>query len=58
MFFIFAGMQYYPFGGWKDFKGTASTLEEALQVITVRNWEWWHIVHDLSIVKSGGSMYE
>jgi hypothetical protein len=40
-YLLFTGNQYYPSGGWSDFKGSFDTVEEAL--IETRG-DWWHIV--------------
>lgn len=53
MFLIFAGYDYYPRGGWNDFIGSFSTLQEAEEaaknVMAVSCGEtfdkdWLHIV--------------
>lgn len=44
-FLIFAGENYYPRGGWRDYAGQADTLEEALLKVSHRRnvWDWFHI---------------
>ncbi len=32
MYFLFAGSDYYPSGGMRDYQGTFATLEEAQQL--------------------------
>ena len=51
-FVVFSGDQYYPDGGWSDFKSSHDTLNEALS--TARG-DWWHIVDLVAgkIVESG-----
>lgn len=41
---LFAGHNYYPCGGWDDFKGSFDTPEEALALYKTGNHEWGHIV--------------
>ena len=52
-FLLFAGMQYYPFGGWSDFRGAYDTLIEALSA--QRSGDWWQVVdtESMSIVAQG-----
>ncbi len=44
-FFVFAGMAYYPAGGWKDFLGHFESVELAIETIanTGNNCDWWQI---------------
>lgn len=32
-FLVFTGPCYYAGGGWKDFSGSADTLEEAMRIV-------------------------
>lgn len=47
---LFAGSTYYPSGGWNDWRGSFSTIEEALiagmdsVVHFGSGFDWWHIV--------------
>jgi len=50
-YLLFAGMNYYPGGGWNDFKGAFETIEEAVAEVTQRQeqnntegWDWYHVV--------------
>ena len=43
-FLLFTGSDYYPAGGWDDFKGSADTLEEALKAAKDANDSWVQIV--------------
>ena len=47
-FLLFAGEDYYPWGGWRDFVGSFDTAEEAMAVINQpvhgETVEWGHIV--------------
>ena len=44
-FVVFAGSNYYPGGGWHDYRGNYATLDEAVEAPTSDDWR--HIV-DLS----------
>lgn len=56
---LFAGNQYYPAGGWSDYRGAFDTMDEAREKARAYNtdqsdaypadsasgeWEWWQIV--------------
>ncbi len=46
-YLLFMGMHYYPFGGWKDFKDSFDTIEEAQQHFKDANLDsiaWYQIV--------------
>lgn len=45
-YMLFAGMTYYPSGGWKDYRGSFTTLEAALAGAAnlYSDRDWWHIV--------------
>jgi hypothetical protein len=52
-FLLFAGDQYYPSGGWQDFKKSFDTALEAVRAaagstkevdLKTRSWEWWQVV--------------
>jgi len=47
-YLLFAGEQYYPGGGWEDYKGTFATLEEAQEAESKESaacgYGWSHIV--------------
>jgi hypothetical protein len=45
MFFLFAGMSYYPEGGMGDYVGTYATLEEAQAAYWSNgsDYQWAHI---------------
>jgi hypothetical protein len=54
-FLLFAGYDYYPHGGWNDFKGAFDTIEEAQTAFTKfiqedSGFTWGHIL-DTSKVK-------
>ena len=55
MYLLFAGDQYYPLKGWKNYKGQHATIEEALSAATNTECDWWQIVDvaQLSMVRSG-----
>lgn len=41
-FLLFYGDYYYPLGGWKDFKGSFGTLQDAKDKACV--CDWLHII--------------
>lgn len=41
-FALFAGMHYYPNGGWEDFRGSFDSIEETKEFIG--NNDWFQIV--------------
>lgn len=50
-FLLFVGDTYYPCGGWRDFKGSFDTEDEARAHAAVLKadengygWDWAHIV--------------
>lgn len=44
-FLLFAGSDYYPSGGWKDFQKDFDTLEEANNYIGQNyNADWFHLI--------------
>lgn len=45
-YLLFGGDQYYPNGGWDDFKGAFETVEDAWHAH--EGWDWWHIVDTVS----------
>jgi hypothetical protein len=53
-FALFCGEDYYPDGGWKDFRRTFDTVQEALAV-SRSVYEWYHVVDLLTgkIVEEG-----
>ena len=48
-FCVFAGNDYYPSGGWHDFRASRDTLEEAMraaeELSSGEGWtlDWWQI---------------
>lgn len=53
MFLVFAGDNYYPEGGWKDFVGSYSKLEEAKQGVlemVKASGKWHHGLDCIHIV--------
>lgn len=46
---LFAGCNYYPYGGWEDYQGTFETVEEAVKKLMGLGWA--HIVMGGEIVK-------
>jgi hypothetical protein len=43
-YLIFAGSNYYPSGGWDDFRGSTDTLDEATSIAKGGRHDWWHVV--------------
>jgi len=43
-YLIFVGDNYYPEGGWKDYRGSLDTLEAALSLVASIPGDWWQIV--------------
>jgi len=55
MYLLFAGSNYYPSGGWDDFRGEFNTLEEAREAAESSNfsfskYDWWHVVYNNEVV--------
>ena len=55
MYRIFAGARYYPGGGYEDYKGKESSVEDALRFLAkINTYDWYQIVdEDDMIVESG-----
>lgn len=47
-FLVFAGNQFYPLGGWQDFKGAFEDVIDALTKIANGGWDWWQIVDQIT----------
>jgi hypothetical protein len=45
-YFLFAGYDYYPGGGWKDFIGRYESAGEAVRAAHQRNDDCWHVRND------------
>lgn len=58
-FLIFAGMTYYPAGGWGDFRGSEDTKEAALSLMRSYHYDWVQIVDSQTgdIVEQWGREY-
>ena len=41
-FLIFSGDQFYPNGGWRDFRGSYSTLKSARAA--PKFGDWWQVI--------------
>ena len=54
-FLLFCGENYYPNGGWADFKGDFDSLEEAFQGAFKSKSDWYHIVdaQDARLILNG-----
>lgn len=54
-YLLFAGHNYYPLGGWDDFKGKFSNIEDCKKHLhNIENefdfFNWAHIVHNDKII--------
>ena len=51
---LFVGDDYYPLGGWRDFKGFFDTVEDAKAAVLKEDLGlcWAHIVYENKIVWS------
>lgn len=56
MFLVFTGDEYYPLGGWEDYKGQEPSLDEARSMAEKVGGDWYQIVDDRRgwIVEQGG----
>lgn len=56
-FWLFAGMVYYPFGGWRDFRGSFTTLDAALAAAQI--WQrydtWYQVLDSTTLTMSAAS---
>jgi hypothetical protein len=53
-YLLFAGYDYYPSGGWNDFRGDFENLDVAVDQArqgdkmwgakSRRDWDWWHVI--------------
>lgn len=43
-YLLFAGDQYYPCGGWNDFRGGFSSIEDARDATRDKDFDWWHVI--------------
>lgn len=58
MFLLFAYSNYYPSGGWRDYKGSFPSESEALQAAAcMHGVDQWHIVANGAIVREGARNY-
>lgn len=44
-YFVFAGSNHYPSGGWNDYIGVCSSLEDAYKMLARRSFDWAQIVN-------------
>ena len=56
-YLLFAGLRYYPSGGWRDYMDEFDSIEGVMEYIADMDLDWWHIVstETKSIVESGRS---
>jgi len=52
-YLVFLGENYYPLGGWEDFRSDFDSLEECLNYIESQDacYRWAHVVHKNKIIK-------
>ncbi len=43
-YLVFAGDHYYPAGGFYDFIGDFSDVEEAKKIAKLKSYDWAHII--------------
>lgn len=55
MYYVFAGYNYYPCGGWNDFQGKYDSIADAKAFLLDTKYDWWHIVLDEVICYEGCS---
>ena len=51
-YLVFAGSDYYPSGGWKDFKGSFDSIDEAKKFLNtkeLRSYDWFEIVDTIKM---------
>ena len=57
LYALFAGIDYYPKGGWKDFIDVSDGIEPLMDRVNrkegIEKWEWYQIINldSLEIVK-------
>lgn len=52
-YLCFGGSTYYAEGGWEDYLGRASSVEEAEALVASKRAEWGQIVHGGKIIRAG-----
>lgn len=57
-YLVFAGADYYPSGGFKDYRGMYYTFDEALHFALSLDEDWYHIVADNRIIYDRGEKVE
>lgn len=53
MYLVFVWDNYYPSGGWRDFKGTFYSLEDAFQCVLSESGDWYQIVENNEVIREG-----
>jgi len=43
-YLVFAGNEFYPNGGWLDFKHTFTSLDDAMTYLTIKHFDWYQVV--------------
>lgn len=56
-YLLFVGDNYYPEGGWHDFRGAFDSIDAAVAyVLNLKHRDWWHVVdtHTIQIMRHQG----
>lgn len=48
-YLLFSGLNYYPDGGWADYKGGSDDLNALRQKADSLECDWWEIVDALTL---------
>jgi hypothetical protein len=43
-FYLFAGYNYYPAGGWDDFNDSFDSVDEAIKIGKEHPGDWYHVI--------------
>ena len=43
-YLLFTGENFYPYGGWRDFKDSFKTIKASRKEATDTYCDWWQIV--------------
>jgi len=57
-YLVFSGSDYYPLGGWEDFKGSYPDLNTAIAAAALTEDDWWHVSNGTEVVASGNRKAE
>lgn len=56
MYLVFAYDQYYPSGGWNDYRGSFNTKHEAMSYLIGLGPDAWHIIYGNEVIEEGKSV--